>query len=119
MYESRHSALLPRRQFFLRLSWHGMLACATLAGCLAVGMAGYHFFEHMGWVDAYSNASLILSGMGPLDPLKTPAGRIFAGTYALFSGVAFLTTVGYFLLPVLHRLLHRFHLESGKKSRDE
>lgn len=81
-------------------------------------MAGYHFYEGMGWVDSYVNATMILAGMGPVDPLKTTGGRIFAGTYALFSGVAFLTTVGYFLMPVLHRLLHKLHLESNKP-RDE
>jgi hypothetical protein len=119
MYESHHVPLLPRRKFIARLSRHGLLACATLAACLGVGMVGYHFFEKMDWVDAYSNAALILSGMGPLDPLKTTGGRIFAGTYALFSGVAFLTTVGYFLLPIMHRVLHKFHLESGKLPRNE
>ena len=77
-------------------------------------MTGYHFYEGMGWVDSYVNATMILAGMGPVDPLKTTGGRIFAGTYALFSGVAFLTTVGYFLMPVLHRVLHKFHLESEK-----
>ena len=77
-------------------------------------MAGYHFFEGMGWVDSFTNAAMILGGMGPLDPIKTTGGRIFAGAYALFSGVAFLTTVGFFIMPVLHRLLHKFHLEGGK-----
>lgn len=119
MYEPRHAPLLPRKKFYARLRWHGLLAGAAFAVCVGIGMVGYHHFEGMGWVDAYANASMILSGMGPLDPLKTSAGRIFAGTYSLFSGVAFLTTVGFFLMPFLHRLLHRFHLESGKTPREE
>ena len=119
MYESRQAPLLPRREFYRRLLRHGLLACSVFAACVGGGMAGYHFFEGMGWVDSYVNATMILAGMGPVDPLKTTGGRIFAGTYALFSGVAFLTTVGYFLIPVLHRLLHKFHLESGKAPRGE
>jgi hypothetical protein len=118
MYESRHSPLLPRRKFYARLRWHGLFALATLGACVGIGMAGYHYFEDLGWVDSYVNATMILSGMGPLDPIKTTGGRIFAGSYALFSGVAFLTTVGFFLMPVLHRLLHKLHLESGK-TKDE
>lgn len=119
MYEPRQDPLLPRKKFYARLRWHGLFALAMLAFCEGVGMAGYHFFENMGWVDSYTNAAMILGGMGPLDPIKTSAGRVFAGTYALFSGVAFLTTVGFFIMPVLHRLLHRFHLESGKTPREE
>lgn len=114
MYEPAHLPLLPRRKFYVRLGQHGLFAAATLGTCVGIGMLGYHFLEHYGWVDSYVNAAMILSGMGPLDPIKTEAGRIFAGTYALFSGVAFLTTVGFFLMPVLHRLLHKLHLESNK-----
>ncbi len=119
MYECHHEPLLPRDKFYARLRRHGFFAVLTLAACVGIGMAGYHFFEGMGLVDSYVNAAMILSGMGPLDPIKTTGGKIFAGTYALFSGVAFLTTVGFFLMPALHRLLHKFHLESGKTPKDE
>ena len=119
MYEHCQEKLVPRRKFHARLIRHGLIAAATLAGCVGLGMIGYHHFEGMGWVDAYTNATMILSGMGPLDPIKTTGGRVFAGTYALFSGVAFLTTVGFFLMPGLHRLLHKFHLESGKTPKDK
>lgn len=118
MYEHHRAPLLSRRAFFRRLSRHVAIGFAVLAGCVAVGMAGYHWLEDLGWVDSFVNAAMILSGMGPLDPIRTAAGRLFAGFYALFSGVAFLTTVGFFLMPVLHRLLHKFHLESGQP-RDE
>jgi hypothetical protein len=116
MFEPRHAPLLPRPAFYARLGRHALLGCGILALCLGVGMAGYHFLENLGWVDSFVNASMILSGMGPLDPIKTTAGKLFAGAYSLFSGVVFLTTVGFFLLPVLHRMLHAFHLES--KSRE-
>jgi hypothetical protein len=119
MYECHHEPLLPRRKFYTRLRRHGLLAALTLAGCVGLGMTGYHFYEGLGWVDSYTNATMILSGMGPLDPIKTTGGRLFVGTYSLFSGVVFLTTVGFFLMPVLHRLLHKLHLESGKTRREE
>lgn len=114
MFEPHQHPLLPRPAFYARVRRHATLAFVVLGTCLAIGMAGYHWLEHQGWVDAFANAAMILSGMGPLDPILTPAGRLFAGAYALFSGVAFLTTVGFFLMPVLHRLLHKFHLESGR-----
>ena len=111
MFEHRHDPLLPRREYYRRLGRHGLIAASLLAVGLFVGMIGYHFLEGLRWTDAFANAAMILSGMGPLDPIKTPAGRIFAGFYAIFSGVAFLTTVGILLAPVVHRALHRFHLE--------
>jgi hypothetical protein len=79
-------------------------------------MLGYHYFEGMSWLDAFANASMILSGMGPFGPLQTDSGKLFAGLYALFSGLAFITTAGIILAPVAHRLMHKFHVESGSKS---
>jgi len=79
---------------------------------LGIGMAGYHFLEHLGWVDSFVNAAMILSGMGPLAPLQTTSGKIFAGCYALFSGLAFITSIGLIFAPVFHRFLHKFHLEA-------
>jgi hypothetical protein len=117
MYEPHHAPLLPRRQFLARLGGHALVSGGTLVVSLALGMAGYHFLENLGWVDCYVNASMILSGMGPLDPIKTTGGRLFVGTYSLFSGVVFLTTVGFFLMPVIHRLLHSFHLADPGRSK--
>jgi hypothetical protein len=88
-------------------------ASALVGVSLLAGMAGYHWLEGMGWADAYANAAMILSGMGPLDPPKTAAGKVFSGTYALYSGLALLVAAAVLLTPVLHRLLHRFHLEDG------
>ena len=112
MFEPRHVPPLPAEAFRARMFRHGFLALLVMAGCLFLGMTGYHFFEGLGWVDAYVNAAMILSGMGPLDPIKTTAGKLFAGTYAIFSGVAFLTTIGFLLAPIAHRLLHKFHFDS-------
>ena len=112
MYEHRREALLPRREFWLRMLRHGYLAVAIIGVALGIGILGYHFCERMGWLDAFVNAAMILSGMGPLGPLRYDAGKWFAGFYALFSGVAFITTVGVLLAPVVHRFLHKFHLET-------
>jgi hypothetical protein len=114
MYERRTSPLLPRPAFYRRMAFHAAVAAAILAACLGVGMAGYHFLEGLPWLDAFLNASMILSGMGPVAEIKTSAGKLFAGCYALFSGVAFITIFGFVLAPIAHRLLHQFHLE-GKQ----
>ena len=114
MFEHRQAPLLPRREYYHRLARHGLIALGLLVTGLLIGMGGYHFIEGMPWVDAFANAAMILSGMGPLDPIKTAAGRLFAGVYAILSGVAFLTTVGILLAPVVHRSLHKFHLESHR-----
>src|SRR5438477_125542 len=117
MYEHRSKPLLPLRQFFRRLARSAVLGLLLVGSALAIGMVGYHLFENMGWIDAFANAAMILSGMGPLAELKTSGGKIFAGCYALFSGVAFLTSVGVVFAPVFHRFLHKFHLESAKESK--
>jgi hypothetical protein len=118
MYEHRTKPLLPRHKFFARLSRHAGIALLLIAIALAIGMAGYHMLENMNWIDSFANASMILSGMGPLGELKTSAGKIFAGCYALFSGVVFLTSVGVIFAPIFHRFLHKFHLESAKEAKE-
>ncbi len=112
MFERRHDPLLPRPAYVRRLARHALIAGGILLAFLGLGMAGYRCFERMEWLDAFANAAMILSGMGPLAPLTTAAGKLFAGIYALFSGVVFLTTVGILLAPVVHRALHKFHAES-------
>ena len=116
MFEHRSSPLLPRQAFYRRVINCFLLSQAVVAVALGIGMAGYHFFENMGWVDAFENAAMILSGMGPVSILHTEAGKIFAGCYALFSGLLLITVTGIVLAPVIHRGLHKFHLESGKKN---
>jgi hypothetical protein len=115
VFEHRTSPLLPRRQFYRRVRNSFLLGTGILAFALGIGMTGYHFFESLNWVDAFVNAAMILSGMGPVNQLNTNGGKVFAGCYALFSGLVFLTAVGILLAPIAHRALHRFHLESGKK----
>jgi hypothetical protein len=111
--ESRHQPLLSRRAFARRLGWSFGAASLLIAVSLLAGMAGYHLLEGMAWIDAFANASMILSGMGPLDPPRTWAGKLFAGLYALYSGLAVFLAAGILFTPVVHRLLHRFHLEAG------
>jgi hypothetical protein len=113
MYERRKAPLLPWPAFLIRVARHVGFGILIIAVSLGVGMLGYHYFEGMLWIDAFANASMILSGMGPFGPLQTDAGKLFAGLYALFSGLAFITTAGIILAPVAHRLIHKFHLESG------
>ena len=89
-------------------------ACGTVilaAAALLIGMAGYHWLEDLAWVDAFVNAAMILGGMGPVDQLHTTAGKLFAGSYALFSGLVFLLAIGVIAAPLLHRAMHRFHLD--------
>lgn len=111
-YESKSDPLLTRGSFARRLGGN-LLAAALLIGLsLLAGMAGYHHFESMPWIDAFANASMILSGMGPLAPMNTWGGKCFAGWYALYSGLALILVSGLILAPILHRLMHRFHLDT-------
>jgi hypothetical protein len=110
-YESRHEPLLGRRAFARRVARSAGAAAALVALSLAAGMIGYHYLEGMAWVDAFANAAMILSGMGPLAPPQTWGGKVFAGLYALYSGLALILIAGLLFAPVVHRLLHRFHLE--------
>jgi hypothetical protein len=110
-FESRHQPLLPRPEFVKRLVRNFGVASALIGISLVGGMLGYHLTEGMDWVDSFANASMILSGMGPLEPLKTTAGKLFAGMYALYSGLVLVLASGIVLAPVVHRMFHRFHLE--------
>ena len=110
MFEKRNEGLLPRRTYALRLARSAAAAAAIVMASLGLGVLGYHHFEHLSWLDALLNASMILSSMGPVTAPQTDAGKWFASVYALFSGVAFITTIGVLFAPVVHRLLHRFHL---------
>jgi hypothetical protein len=120
MYEHHHQPLLPRAKFLLRLLAHVGVAIGVVLGSLVIGILGYHFLEGFPWIDALVNAAMILGGMGPVDVLHTNAGKVFASFYALFSGIIFLLAVGIILAPVLHRILHHFHLEGdGADSKEE
>jgi len=92
------------------------VAGAVIAGSLALGVCGYHFLERLPWIDALLNASMILGGMGPVDPVRTTGGKLFASFYALFSGLVIIGVAGLMLAPVVHRYLHKFHIEEKRKS---
>ena len=110
MYENHREPLASRRVFLGRLGRHGVGALSLGLLTLLVGMAGYHWLEGLSWLDAYLNAAMILGGMGPVAVLHTRAGKLFAGSYALFAGVVFLAAVGVVFAPAVHRVMHAFHL---------
>lgn len=111
MFEHLTKSLLPRKVFFRRLVHHAVLGFMVIAVSLGVGMIGYHVFEKMAWIDAFVNTAMILSGMGPVAPLQTDGGKFFAGCYAIYSGIALIGVLGIIFAPVIHRFLHKFHLE--------
>src|ERR1700676_139454 len=113
-FERRHQAVASRRKFVIRMALAVGLWALLTAGGLAIGIAGYAGFEGMSFVDAFVNAAMILSGMGPLGELKTTAGKIFAGSYAILSGLIIVIATGFVLAPIFHRILHRFHVETTK-----
>lgn len=113
MYEAKTQPLLARAAFARRLALHAAMALALVVLSLGAGMAGYMLTERMSALDAFVNAAMLLGGMGPVSPLATPAGKLFAGLYALYAGLVFIVSAALILTPVLHRLLHRFHV-TGK-----
>ena len=119
MFEKKSEQLLSKGQFALRL---GRSFCATLgivAFSLLMGTVGYHHFGHLAWIDSLLNSAMILTGMGPVDPMKTTAGKLFAAFYALYSGIAFLTMMAVMTAPLIHRMLHRFHLDDDDQPSDD
>jgi hypothetical protein len=117
MFEPRKKPLLPRSAFYARLARSLGLAFAIVVMSLGIGMAGYHVFENLSWLDAFLNAAMILSGMGPVAPIQTSGGKLFAGCYALFSGLALITTLAVVFAPLFHRFLHKFHLDAEARER--
>jgi hypothetical protein len=122
MFENRHEPILPMQIFIRRLLRCLGLAQVIIAVALSIGVAGYHFVAGLAWIDALLNASMILTGMGPVDVLTSNVAKVFASFYALFSGVVFISLMGLLLSPIAHRVLHKFHLSdedmNDKKSRE-
>jgi hypothetical protein len=110
-FEHRGQPVASRRTFLTRMLIAIGIWIVLSVGGLAIGIAGYAAFEGMSFVDAYVNAAMILSGMGPMGELKTTAGKVFAGSYAIFSGLVVIIATGFVLAPIFHRILHRFHVE--------
>jgi hypothetical protein len=114
MYEHHKQPLASRKVFARRLALNGLIGLLLLGLSLFIGMLGYHFLENLSWIDSLLNASMILGGMGPVNPLQTDAGKIFASFYAIYSGVILLASVGVLAAPIFHRFLHYFHLADEK-----
>jgi len=115
MFERRHQPLLSSRRLVVRMLWANLLAFGIIIVALGIGILGYHWSEDLRWLDALLNASMILTGEGPVHLPASDAGKWFASFYALFSGLVFVTATAILVTPIAHRLLHHFHLESRRR----
>ena len=111
MFEKKHEPLLPPAAFVFRLGRSFAVTLLIVVVSLLMGSVGYRHFANLSWIDALLNAAMILTGMGPVDQMMTTGGKLFATFYALYSGIAFLTMMAVVLAPLIHRLLHKFHLD--------
>ncbi len=111
MFEHRKEPLIPRSIFLKRLARSIGAALLLISISLGLGMLGYHEFEKLSWIDAYIEAAMILSGMGPTSTMYTTYGKLFSGSYALYSGLMLILIIGVMLAPIAHRFFHKFHLE--------
>ena len=111
MYEPVAHPPLPPARFVIRVLLHGAAALSLLLLSLILGMAGYEYFEHLPWRDAFLNAAMLMGGMGPVDAPQTNAGKLFAGFFALYAGLVFIVATGIIFTPIVHRVLHKFHWE--------
>ena len=118
MFEHYQEPLKSRKEFASRQIQYLAFALLILLVSIGIGTVGYHALGNLKWLDAFLNASMILTGMGPVDKMETDGGKIFSALYALFSGVAFLTFVGVLFAPVYHRFLHKFHLNLADKENE-
>ena len=113
MFGKPNPKLAPRAEFIRRLGWSVAAGGVLILISLTLGMLGYHFICGMDWVDSFLDASMILSGMGPVAEITNTTGKLFAGCYAIYCGVALIGTTGVIMAPVIHRALHKFHLEDS------
>jgi hypothetical protein len=113
VFEHRTQAVLSRRQFLARLARSGGIALILVSVSLLIGMIGYHGLEGLPWIDAFVNAAMLLGGMGPVNPLTSYSGKLFAGLFALYCGLVVILVAGLLLTPVAHRILHKFHAQRG------
>jgi hypothetical protein len=111
MYERKHEKLAPLSVFVRRMAASVLMAGILSAVALFIGISGYHWIAGFNWVDSLLEASMILGGMGPVNPLPTNGAKIFASGYALFSGLVFIAIMGIVLAPITHRMLHQFHID--------
>ncbi|MEN6333076.1 MAG: hypothetical protein ABFE01_02385 [Phycisphaerales bacterium] len=111
MFERKTEKLLPWPRFVRRMAFSFLLMVGVVGAALVIGVLGYHYIVRLAWIDAVLNASMILTGMGPVAAMNDTPSKLFASAYALFSGTVFLSAVGIMLSPVFHRILHKFHLD--------
>jgi hypothetical protein len=111
MQKSRYKNLPPKKHFFNKLFINLLIVLVLITVSLGIGMWGYHHYMHLGFADSLINASMILSGMGPVDHADTDGAKIFASFYAIYSGVAFISSMAFLFVPIVHRFLHKMHLE--------
>lgn len=116
MFERKNEKLVPLPRFLWRVLVALLLVLVVLCLALGVGVVGYHGLAGLSWIDSLLNASMILTGMGPVAPLTTTASKLFASVYAIFSGVIFLSSVGLVFAPIFHRILHKFHLDDAEQN---
>ena len=113
-FENRNKPLLPFDQFLKRVFRFALYSLLLIVVSVGIGTVGYKILGNMGWIDGFYNACMILTGMGPVSQMESDAGKIFASFYALFSGIAFLTTIAVLLAPIAHRFLHALHLDEDE-----
>ena len=113
MFENKQQPVIPRAHFVRRVAWSVALSVAIAAAALVLGVAGFHYIADAPWIDALHNASMILGGMGPVVEMKTDAAKVFSSAYALFCGFIFISIVAVTLAPVMHRVLHKFHMDDA------
>lgn len=116
MKKNHRSRFAPPKNVYLHLVRNSLVGLLLIAIALFAGMSGYHITEKMPWVDAFLNAAMILSGMGPVTNLMTTAGKLFAGFYALFSGLAFIAIIVIMLSPLIHKFFQKIHVETDDDS---
>jgi hypothetical protein len=115
-YERLGQRLLEPRHFIRRMLGHSVVVLLLMIASLFLGMSGYVYFESLSWTDAFLNAAMLLGGMGPVNAPMTEGGKLFAGMYALYAGLVFLAATAILAAPVVHRVLHRFHLDQNVRS---
>lgn len=119
MFEGKHQKIAPAPVFIKRLLIFIGFAILLILFALSIGIAGYHWIAGFSWVDALLNASMILGGMGPVDSLTSAGAKVFASIYALFSGLVFIAVMGIVFSPIVHRMLHKFHIDDRDLQKEE
>lgn len=119
MFEHKHHPLLPFHRFLIRVGKFFIYSISLISCALILGTLGYHFFAKLTWIDSFYNASMILTGMGPVTVLTTIPAKLFSSFYALFSGIVFLSTVAVLFAPIVHRFIHKMHFEEPDDSEED